>query len=141
MKGWDYAALCETFEEGIRYTRETHTPVVFHVQELTQPQGHSTSGSHERYKPIERLDWERNWDCNKQMREWLIANELATDEVLQEVENTAKQLVRASKLAAWEKYLAPIKEKIKEKRIIYNQLNKENISIYIKQYKKNNWEK
>ena len=51
VKGWDYAALCETFEEGIRYTRETHTPVVFHVQELTQPQGHSTSGSHERYKP------------------------------------------------------------------------------------------
>jgi pyruvate/2-oxoglutarate/acetoin dehydrogenase E1 component/TPP-dependent pyruvate/acetoin dehydrogenase alpha subunit len=114
VKGWDYAALCETFEEGIRYTRETHTPVVFHVQELTQPQGHSTSGSHERYKPLERLEWERNWDCNKQMREWLIANELATDELLQEVENTAKQLVRASKLAAWEKYIAPIKEKIKE---------------------------
>jgi len=114
VKGWDYAALCETFEEGIRYTRETHTPVVFHVQELTQPQGHSTSGSHERYKPLERLEWERNWDCNKQMRDWLIANELATDEVLQEVENTAKQLVRASKLAAWEKYIAPIKEKIKE---------------------------
>ena len=114
VNGWDYAALCETFEEGIRYTRETHTPVVFHVQELTQPQGHSTSGSHERYKPLERLEWERNWDCNKQMREWLIANELATDEVLQEVENEAKQLVRADKLAAWEKYIAPIKEKIKE---------------------------
>ena len=114
VKGWDYAALCETFEEGIRYTRDTHTPVVFHVQELTQPQGHSTSGSHERYKPIERLDWERNWDCNKQMREWLIANELATDEILQEVENDAKQMVRAAKLAAWEKYIAPIKEKIKE---------------------------
>jgi len=114
VKGWDYAALCETFEEGIRYTRETHTPVVFHVQELTQPQGHSTSGSHERYKPLERLEWERNWDCNKQMREWLILNELATDEILQAVENDAKQLVRTSKLAAWEKYIAPIKEKIKE---------------------------
>jgi pyruvate/2-oxoglutarate/acetoin dehydrogenase E1 component/TPP-dependent pyruvate/acetoin dehydrogenase alpha subunit len=114
VKGWDYAALCETFEEGIRYTRQTHTPVVFHVQELTQPQGHSTSGSHERYKPLERLEWERNWDCNKQMREWLIANELATDEILQEVENEAKQLVRADKLAAWEKYISPIKEKIKE---------------------------
>jgi len=121
VKGWDYAALCETFEEGIRYTRETHTPIVFHVQELTQPQGHSTSGSHERYKPLERLEWERNWDCNKQMREWLIANELATDELLQEVENTAKQLVRASKLAAWEKYIAPIKEKIKEAVILIQQ--------------------
>ena len=130
VKGWDYAALCETFEEGIRYTRETHTPVVFHVQELTQPQGHSTSGSHERYKPIERLDWERNWDCNKQMREWLIANELATDEVLQEVENTAKQLVRASKLAAWEKYLAPIKEKIKEAVVLVQEgLNESDLNI------------
>ena len=130
VKGWDYAALCETFEEGIRYTRETHTPVVFHVQELTQPQGHSTSGSHERYKPVERLDWERNWDCNKQMREWLIANELATDEVLQEVENTAKQLVRASKLAAWEKYLAPIKEKIKEVVVLVQEgLNESDLNI------------
>jgi len=130
VKGWDYAALCETFEEGIRYTRETHTPVVFHVQELTQPQGHSTSGSHERYKPIERLDWERNWDCNKQMREWLIANELATDEVLQEVENTAKQLVRASKLAAWEKYLSPIKEKIKEAVVLVQEgLNESDLNI------------
>jgi pyruvate/2-oxoglutarate/acetoin dehydrogenase E1 component/TPP-dependent pyruvate/acetoin dehydrogenase alpha subunit len=130
VKGWDYAALCETFEEGIRYTRETHTPVVFHVQELTQPQGHSTSGSHERYKPIERLDWERNWDCNKQMRDWLIANELATDEVLQEVENTAKQLVRASKLAAWEKYLAPIKEKIKEAVVLVQEgLNESDLNI------------
>ncbi|MEY4050170.1 MAG: hypothetical protein RL262_1004 [Bacteroidota bacterium] len=130
VKGWDYAALCETFEEGIRYTRETHTPVVFHVQELTQPQGHSTSGSHERYKSIERLDWERNWDCNKQMREWLIANELATDEVLQEVENTAKQLVRASKLAAWEKYLAPIKEKIKEAVVLVQEgLNESDLNI------------
>ena len=130
VKGWDYAALCETFEEGIRYTRETHTPVVFHVQELTQPQGHSTSGSHERYKPVERLDWERNWDCNKQMREWLIANELATDEVLQEVENTAKQFVRASKLAAWEKYLAPIKEKIKEAVVLVQEgLNESDLNI------------
>ena len=130
VKGWDYAALCETFEEGIRYTRETHTPVVFHVQELTQPQGHSTSGSHERYKPLERLEWERNWDCNKQMREWLIANELATDELLQEVENTAKQLVRASKLAAWEKYISPIKEKIKEAvALVHQGLSESDVNI------------
>ena len=130
VKGWDYAALCETFEEGIRYTRETHTPVVFHVQELTQPQGHSTSGSHERYKPLERLEWERNWDCNKQMREWLIVNELATDEVLQEVENTAKQLVRAYKLAAWEKYIAPIKEKIKEAvALVHQGLSESDVNI------------
>ena len=114
VKGWDYASLCETFEEGIRFTRDTHTPVVFHIQELTQPQGHSTSGSHERYKPMERLEWERNWDCNKKMREWIIENELATDTFLDEIEQEAKQMARASKLAAWEKYLAPVKEKIKE---------------------------
>ncbi|MFN2440441.1 MAG: thiamine pyrophosphate-dependent dehydrogenase E1 component subunit alpha, partial [Chitinophagaceae bacterium] len=62
VKGWDYAGLCETFEEGIRLARETHTPALFHVEELTQPQGHSTSGSHERYKDANRLEWEREWD-------------------------------------------------------------------------------
>ncbi len=71
VNGWDYAAMCEKFELGIDYARTTHTPVVFHVQELTQPQGHSTSGSHERYKSSERLEWERDWDCNKKMKEWL----------------------------------------------------------------------
>src|SRR5206468_2347546 len=62
VKGWDYAGMCEVFEEGIRICRETHTPVLFHVEEMTQPQGHSTSGSHERYKDPERLAWEREWD-------------------------------------------------------------------------------
>lgn len=62
VKGWDYAGMCEVFEEGIRLARETHTPVLFHVEEITQPQGHSTSGSHERYKSQERLEWEREWD-------------------------------------------------------------------------------
>ena len=82
VKGWDYAGMCEEFEEGIRIARETHMPALFHVEEMTQPQGHSTSGSHERYKPSERLDWEREWDCIKKMREWIIDNMLATDEEL-----------------------------------------------------------
>ena len=112
VNGWDYAALCETFEEGIAYTRTTHTPVVFHVKEVTQPQGHSTSGSHERYKSAERLEWERNWDCNKQMRDWLILNELATAESLDSLESEVKQDVRDKKQAAWEKYIDPIKSKI-----------------------------
>ena len=130
VKGWDYASLCETFEEGIRFTRDTHTPVVFHIQELTQPQGHSTSGSHERYKPMERLEWERNWDCNKKMREWIIDNELATNTFLDEIEQEAKQMARASKLAAWEKYLAPVKEKIKEAVALIQQgLNASDIAI------------
>ena len=112
VNGWDYAALCETFEEGIAYTRATHTPVVFHVKEVTQPQGHSTSGSHERYKSAERLEWERNWDCNKQMRAWLILNELATAESLDQLESEVKQDVRDLKQAAWDKYILPIKSKI-----------------------------
>ena len=112
VNGWDYAALCETFEEGIAYTRTTHTPVVFHVKEVTQPQGHSTSGSHERYKSAERLEWERNWDCNLQMRAWLILNELATAESLDVLESEVKQDVRDQKQAAWEKYINPIKSKI-----------------------------
>jgi pyruvate/2-oxoglutarate/acetoin dehydrogenase E1 component/TPP-dependent pyruvate/acetoin dehydrogenase alpha subunit len=112
VNGWDYAALCETFEEGIAYTRTTHTPVVFHVKEVTQPQGHSTSGSHERYKSAERLEWERNWDCNKQMREWLILNELATAESLDLLESQVKQDVRDLKQAAWDQYINPIKSKI-----------------------------
>ena len=114
VKGWDYAALCETFEEGIAYTRATHVPVLFHVQELTQPQGHSTSGSHERYKSVERLEWEREWDCNKKMREWLLLNELTTEVQLQALETAVKQEVRDHKQAAWDKYINPIKEKIKE---------------------------
>jgi pyruvate/2-oxoglutarate/acetoin dehydrogenase E1 component/TPP-dependent pyruvate/acetoin dehydrogenase alpha subunit len=114
VKGWDYAALCETFEEGIAFTRATHTPVLFHVQELTQPQGHSTSGSHERYKSAERLEWERTWDCNKKMREWLLLNELTTEADLQELETAVKNEVRDQKQIAWEKYIHPIKEKMNE---------------------------
>jgi pyruvate/2-oxoglutarate/acetoin dehydrogenase E1 component/TPP-dependent pyruvate/acetoin dehydrogenase alpha subunit len=114
VKGWDYASLCETFEDGIAFTRATHIPVLFHVQELTQPQGHSTSGSHERYKSSERLEWEREWDCNKKMREWLIINELTTEEDLQALESEVKKEVRLAKEEAWSKYITPIKEKIKE---------------------------
>ena len=114
VNGWDYAAMCEVFEEGISYTRSTHTPVLFHVQELTQPQGHSTSGSHERYKSSERLQWEREWDALKKMREWLMENELINEVDLQQFEAATKQSVRDSKLAAWDKYITPIKEKINE---------------------------
>ena len=114
VKGWDYAAMCETFEAGIDLARTTHTPVVFHVQELTQPQGHSTSGSHERYKSSERLEWEKEWDCNKKMKEWLILNELTTEENLSQLESEVKQEVRAAKQLAWDKYYLPIKEKVQE---------------------------
>ena len=114
VKGWDYAALCEVFEQGVTYTRNTNVPVVFHVQELTQPQGHSTSGSHERYKSTERLQWEREWDGIKKMREWLLLNELSNESDLQIFEAQIKQAVRDAKLRAWNNYIAPINEKLKQ---------------------------
>ncbi|TCZ72926.1 alpha-ketoacid dehydrogenase subunit alpha/beta [Flaviaesturariibacter aridisoli] len=112
VKGWDYAALCETFEEGIRLARETHTPVLFHVEEITQPQGHSTSGSHERYKNSERLEWERQWDGLVKLREWIVANALATEEELDEIDGAVREEVRAAKQQAWDGYLAPIKQQV-----------------------------
>jgi pyruvate/2-oxoglutarate/acetoin dehydrogenase E1 component/TPP-dependent pyruvate/acetoin dehydrogenase alpha subunit len=112
VKGWDYAGMCETFEEGIRLARETHTPALFHVEEITQPQGHSTSGSHERYKAPERLDWERQWDSMRKMREWILANVLATEEELENIEREAKEQVRTARLHAWETYLQPIRNQV-----------------------------
>ncbi|HMK24601.1 MAG TPA: thiamine pyrophosphate-dependent enzyme [Chitinophagaceae bacterium] len=112
VKGWDYAGMCEAFEEGIRLARETHTPVLFHVDENTQPQGHSTSGSHERYKSPERLEWEKEWDGVKKMGEWIVANALAEEEELKKIAEEAKENVRESRAAAWEKFLAPIKEQV-----------------------------
>jgi pyruvate/2-oxoglutarate/acetoin dehydrogenase E1 component/TPP-dependent pyruvate/acetoin dehydrogenase alpha subunit len=109
VKGWDYAGMCEAFEEGIHLARTTHTPCVFHVEEITQPQGHSTSGSHERYKPMERLEWEREWDCIRKMKEWLVENSLATEEELSHIQSEAKEEVRQGKNRAWEKYQEPIK--------------------------------
>jgi len=122
VKGWDYAGMCEVFEEGISLTRETHTPVVFHVDEITQPQGHSTSGSHERYKGTERLEWEREWDSNRKMREWIIYNSLASDEQLEELEVKAKNAVRAGKSKAWQDYLSPIKNQVQKTAELINNL-------------------
>jgi pyruvate/2-oxoglutarate/acetoin dehydrogenase E1 component/TPP-dependent pyruvate/acetoin dehydrogenase alpha subunit len=122
VKGWDYAGLCEVFEEGISLARETHTPVVFHVDEITQQQGHSTSGSHERYKSPERLDWEREWDSNRKMREWIIYNSLASDEQLEELETKAKDTVRAGKAKAWQDYLNPIKAQVQKSAELINNL-------------------
>ena len=114
VKAWDYVGMCEVFEEGIKQIRDTHTPALFHVEEVTQPQGHSTSGSHERYKSPERLAWEREWDCNKKMREWILANDLATPDELEHIELDAKTAIRDDKARAWERYQAPIKLQVQE---------------------------
>ena len=112
VKAWDYAGMCEVFEAGIRAIRLTHTPVLFHVEEVTQPQGHSTSGSHERYKSSERLEWEREWDGIKKMKEWVIDNALASEEELNAIELESKEYIRACRNLAWEKYQVPLKAQV-----------------------------
>ncbi|MEI6489734.1 MAG: thiamine pyrophosphate-dependent enzyme [Bacteroidota bacterium] len=113
-KGWDYVHLCETYEKAAKVCREQHVPVLVHVEEVTQPQGHSTSGSHERYKSKERLQWELDYDGIKMMREWILKNKLANEERLKEIEEEAKKAVIAAKTAAWNAYLTPIKNELKE---------------------------
>lgn len=112
LKGWDYAGMCEVFEPAIQRIRDTHIPAIFHIEEITQPQGHSTSGSHERYKKPERLAWEKEWDCLKQMKQWLVENCLAEEEELSDIEINAKHFVKESKQRAWDKYIIPAKEQL-----------------------------
>lgn len=112
VKAWDYAALVETYEAAAKVVREEHVPAIVHVIEVTQPQGHSTSGSHERYKTKERLQWEIDWDGITKMREWLIENDVATAEELDAIEKEDKKAVRAWQKEAWAEFSAPIKEHI-----------------------------
>lgn len=111
-KGWDYPGLCELYEKGIAECRETHVPVLFHIQEVTQPQGHSTSGSHERYKSKERMNFETEFDCIVKMREWILGNAIATAEELDAIEEAAKKHARDSKKAAWDAFNNEIKQEI-----------------------------
>jgi pyruvate/2-oxoglutarate/acetoin dehydrogenase E1 component/TPP-dependent pyruvate/acetoin dehydrogenase alpha subunit len=114
VNGWDYAGMCEVFEAALAEMRETHVPALFHVEEVTQPQGHSTSGSHERYKTHERLQWEKEWDCIKKFKEWIMANGLASEEELTEIEAAAKGHVRESKARAWANYITPVKKQVEK---------------------------
>jgi pyruvate/2-oxoglutarate/acetoin dehydrogenase E1 component/TPP-dependent pyruvate/acetoin dehydrogenase alpha subunit len=122
-KGWDYAHLCETYEKAAKICREEHVPVLIHVEEVTQPQGHSTSGSHERYKSKERLQWEQDFDCVRQMRLWILANAIASENELTKIEEEAKESVRVAKNTAWSDYLTPIKNEVEEVTAILHQLN------------------
>ena len=106
VKGWDYTALMHAYENASDIAREEHVPVIVHVKELTQPQGHSTSGSHERYKSEERLEWERENDCNKRFKEWIIESGIASEEELNATEASLKKLVRTAKKEAWSEFLA-----------------------------------
>jgi len=110
VKGWDYTALMHAYENASDMARENHIPVVIHVYELTQPQGHSSSGSHERYKSEERLQWERDNDCNKKFRAWILESGISSEEELSQIEKTIKKEVRVAKKEAWSEYLASHKE-------------------------------
>lgn len=108
--GWKYAELCKIFDEGLAEMRQTHQPALFHIKNLTQPQGHSTSGSHERYKGVERLEWERKHDCNLKMRQWILKQGIATDNELESIELHARAEARDQKNKAWNAYFQPIRK-------------------------------
>ena len=114
VKGWDYVDLINCYEKAGRIARNEHVPVIIHVEELTQPQGHSTSGSHERYKDSERLLWEKNNDCNIKFRNWIISNDISNEDELFEIEKDIKAKVKLAKIKAWNDFLNPIKKSANE---------------------------
>ena len=122
VRGWDYPSLIEVYKKADEIARNEHVPVLIHVNELTQPQGHSTSGSHERYKSEERLEWEKDFDCIAKMRGWMITNNIAKDEDLTELEKNIKKEVRDSRKTAWDAFIAPQKEEQEEALTLLNNL-------------------
>lgn len=110
-KGWDYPALVNMYQKGIDLCRNEHVPVIFHVTELTQPQGHSTSGSHERYKSEEQLEWEAGHDCIKKMREWILDEKIASSEEIDEIEKNAAKRAKEARRKAWDNYMGPMRKK------------------------------
>jgi len=121
VNGWDYTALMHAYENAADIARQEHVPVLIHVKELTQPQGHSTSGSHERYKDNERLEWERDHDCNKRFKEWILESGIATTEELATIEKRIKRTVREAKKEAWEEYLKTL---LTNKTVLVNLIEK-----------------
>ncbi|HFA51551.1 MAG TPA: transketolase [Bacteroidetes bacterium] len=140
VKAWDYPALVDLYEKTAEYTRETHTPALIHVQECTQQLGHSTSGSHERYKSKERLQFERDKDCIKIMGEWMVEIGITTEEAIQDMRRRAKEYVRNCKNRAWANYYNPVKEKAGQLAKIYESAlaetqNKEKVQALYRSFK------
>ena len=123
VKGWDYPSLVDTYEKAEKLAREKHIPSIIHVIEMTQPTGHSTSGSHERYKTKERLQWEKDYDCLLQFSNWIINNNIATKEELDVINKQVKEFVKKSKKEAWEEYQNPLKLELDELLIILNNIS------------------
>jgi len=114
VKGWDYPGLCETYERAAKISREKHIPVLIHVTEMTQPLGHSSSGSHERYKSAERLAWEEEYDCIAKMRAWMLESGIADEDELVAIERTQKERVRAEQRRAWTDYKNTLRKEVDE---------------------------
>ena len=110
VRGWDYASLCAVYQRAARICRQEHVPVLIHVKEMTQPQGHSTSGSHERYKSKKRLAWEATYDCIKKMREWILLCDLASVSQLETIEQEAHEEAKRQKNSAWEAFQTVIQQ-------------------------------
>ena len=132
VKGWDYASLMKTYSYAENIARNYHVPVIIHVTELTQPLGHSTSGSHERYKSKERLDWEKSNDCNLKFKEWIIENKLCSQKKLQNIDNEIKKYVTEEKRLAWEYYQRPFLKSRDELLDIFNLFENDHIKNELK---------
>lgn len=124
VKGYDYMALRNTYDKAISLSRKEHVPVLIHVEDLTQPQGHSTSGSHERYKSKERLEWEREHDCILKMRNWILEKGYADSEMLDQIDAEAKSYVRTAKNNAWKRFSDPVERSRRELANILQQIDK-----------------
>jgi pyruvate/2-oxoglutarate/acetoin dehydrogenase E1 component/TPP-dependent pyruvate/acetoin dehydrogenase alpha subunit len=136
IKGWDYPNIVETYQEAAEIARKQHVPVLIHVVDLTQPQGHSTSGSHERYKSGERLKWEADFDCNKKMREWIIESGIATNETLVNIERIIKREVKEGRNKAWTTFMTPLKKEQKELVTLLEEIAEQHINgVFITQLK------
>lgn len=122
VKGWDYPALIEVYQKAIKVARDEHMPSIVHVSELTQPQGHSTSGSHERYKSKERLEWEHEFDCIKKFREWILAQGYISSDELERLEKEDQRSVEQDRKRAWEAYMNPILSERSQVADLINQL-------------------
>ena len=134
-KGWDYAELVATYQKAAEIARTEHVPVLIHVNEVTQPQGHSTSGSHERYKDAARLQWEADFDCIAKMAQWMIENTIATPEEIEEINKNAKKEVLAGKKAAWAAFVQPFKDEQNELVALLNQLTQNSANkVFIEKY-------
>lgn len=118
VKGWDYEGLVRTFEYAGKVAREEHVPIMIHVEEMTQPQGHSTSGSHERYKSAERLKWEKDWDCIAKFREYILSNGIATEDQLDQIDSEVKTLAKNQREAAWNAFSSEIKAELQEAKTL-----------------------